>query len=95
MLAIALTALAIGAWLTVRRAQADGADAAQRASRDGARALLALVAIALLAPLALAASGIYDRFNGERGAAQAQQRGRGDRRRERPGERSSATTAFA
>jgi 4-amino-4-deoxy-L-arabinose transferase-like glycosyltransferase len=32
-------------------------------SRDGARALLALVAVGLLVPLALAATGLYDRFN--------------------------------
>ena len=33
------------------------------ASREGARALLALAAIGLLVPLALAATGVYDRFN--------------------------------
>jgi 4-amino-4-deoxy-L-arabinose transferase-like glycosyltransferase len=32
-------------------------------ARDGARALLALAAISLLVPLALAATGVYDRFN--------------------------------
>lgn len=53
-LAVAATALVAGAWLTARRA---------RHGDDRARALLAVAAVALLTPLALAALGIYDRFN--------------------------------
>lgn len=53
-LALALVVLAGGAWLTARRA---------RREDDGARALLALAAVALGVPLALAALGVYDRFN--------------------------------
>ena len=76
MLALALGGLAVGTLLTVRRAfaparqpaddrphevHANGASALP--PRDGARALLALTAVALLVPLALAATGLYDRFN--------------------------------
>jgi 4-amino-4-deoxy-L-arabinose transferase-like glycosyltransferase len=52
-LIVVFAALAAGIALTVRRARSD----------DGARALLALAAIGLLVPLALAATGVYDRFN--------------------------------
>ncbi|HEU4701534.1 MAG TPA: glycosyltransferase family 39 protein [Conexibacter sp.] len=74
LLALGLTALAVGALLTarascVRQGPAEGPWRTQLAvgqplpSRDGARALLALAAVGLLVPLALAASGLYDRFN--------------------------------
>jgi mannosyltransferase len=52
-LVVALGALVVGTVLTARRARHD----------DGARALLALATVGLLVPLALAATGIYDRFN--------------------------------
>lgn len=52
-LVVALGALAVGTVLTAGRARRD----------DGARALLALAALGLLVPLALAATGLYDRFN--------------------------------
>jgi mannosyltransferase len=76
MLALALAGLAVGTLLTVRRALApDGSalapldadhaagHAAAISRRDGACALLALAAVGLLVPLALAAVGLYDRFN--------------------------------
>jgi hypothetical protein len=66
LLALALGGLAAGTVLTVRRAlppQARDASLEALPPRDGARALLALAAIGLLAPLALAATGLYDRFN--------------------------------
>lgn len=53
-LVLAPAALAVGAWLTARRVR-DG--------DDGARALLALAALAPGVPLALAALGVYDRFD--------------------------------
>ena len=71
-LALALGGLAVGTLLTARRAagrdagSADGATPAREGAltpRDGARALLALTAIAAAVPLALAALGLYDRFN--------------------------------
>jgi mannosyltransferase len=52
-LVVALGALVAGTVLTAGRARRD----------DGARALLALAVVALLVPLALAATGVYDRFN--------------------------------
>jgi 4-amino-4-deoxy-L-arabinose transferase-like glycosyltransferase len=55
-LALFLAALALGTALTARRALGRRAD-------DGARALLAIALVALLVPLALAATGLYDRFN--------------------------------
>jgi hypothetical protein len=63
-LAVAVAALTAGIWLTARRASGPpDPDAADAQSRDGARALLAIAAVALLVPLALAATGLYDRFN--------------------------------
>ena len=56
MLLLALAALALGTWLTARRARGP-------AAAKGARALLALAAIGLLVPFALAATGGYDRFD--------------------------------
>jgi hypothetical protein len=53
LLALALGGLALGVVLTTRRARGDA----------GARALLTLAAVGLLVPLALAATGLYDRFN--------------------------------
>jgi hypothetical protein len=44
-------------------APGDPAPCAARSPRDGARALLAIALVALLVPLALAATGVYDRFN--------------------------------
>lgn len=52
-LVLALGALPVGTVLTASRARRD----------DGARGLLALAAVGLLVPLALAATGVYDRFN--------------------------------
>ncbi|HKG04709.1 MAG TPA: glycosyltransferase family 39 protein [Conexibacter sp.] len=52
-LVIVLSALAAGTVLTAMHARRD----------DGARGLLALAGVGLLVPLALAATGIYDRFN--------------------------------
>ncbi|HEX7291034.1 MAG TPA: glycosyltransferase family 39 protein [Conexibacter sp.] len=79
LLAVALGGLAAGTWLTIRRASApvrdapaddrgtspsrDAGGARELPGRDGDRALLALVAVGLLVPLAVAASGVYDRFN--------------------------------
>ncbi len=73
-LTLALLALAAGTLSVARRARASTeppscsvvAGRPQNrtvGSRDGARALLAITAVALLLPLALAATGIYDRFN--------------------------------
>jgi 4-amino-4-deoxy-L-arabinose transferase-like glycosyltransferase len=55
-LALFLAALALGTALTARRAL-------DRRTDDGARALLAISLVALVVPLALAATGLYDRFN--------------------------------
>jgi mannosyltransferase len=52
-LILALAAVAVGTVLATRRARSD----------SGARALLALAGIGLLVPLALATTGVYDRFN--------------------------------
>ncbi|HMJ03810.1 MAG TPA: glycosyltransferase family 39 protein [Conexibacter sp.] len=62
-LALALAALAAGTLLTARRALRAEPDDRRLAPRDGARALLAIAGVALLVPLALAAVGLYDRFN--------------------------------
>lgn len=57
-------AVALGTALTARRAWAPpGAVSGPLAARDGACALLAIALVALLVPLALAATGLYDRFN--------------------------------
>jgi 4-amino-4-deoxy-L-arabinose transferase-like glycosyltransferase len=53
-LALAAGGLAAGTWIAVRIA---------RRGDDGLRALFAIGVVALLVPLALAASGVYDRFN--------------------------------
>lgn len=53
-LVLALGGVAVGTLLALRRA---------RDRDDGARALLGLAAIGLLVPLALAATGLYDRFD--------------------------------
>jgi mannosyltransferase len=79
LLAIALGGLAVGAILVARLALAPTRDTpaeppAPRPPRDplrppalppcaGAHALLALAGVGLLVPLALAATGVYDRFN--------------------------------
>jgi len=44
-------------------APGDPASCTALSPRDGARALLAIALVALLVPLALAATGVYDRFN--------------------------------
>ena len=66
-LAVVLGGLAAGGVSTARtalgRAAGAGRDRAAPTPRDGARALLAIAAVALLVPLALAASGLYDRLN--------------------------------
>ncbi|MGN6189194.1 MAG: glycosyltransferase family 39 protein [Conexibacter sp.] len=63
-LALFLAALAVGALLALRRAlAARRGDASDAIPRDGARALLATAAVGLLVPLALAVSGVYDRFS--------------------------------
>jgi 4-amino-4-deoxy-L-arabinose transferase-like glycosyltransferase len=70
-LVIALAAVLAGTALTARAArgsrqvQAPGPYDLESATppRVGARALLALAVVGLLLPLALAASGVYDRFN--------------------------------
>ncbi|HET6448826.1 MAG TPA: glycosyltransferase family 39 protein, partial [Conexibacter sp.] len=65
LLALALGALVAGVMRAVRQAVAPRAasPAGPPLARDGARALLALATIGVLVPLALAATGLYDRFN--------------------------------
>ena len=64
-LALFAGAVAVGAAIALRAARGGGRDRAGAGPPppEGARALLALAAVGLLAPLALAASGLYDRFN--------------------------------
>jgi mannosyltransferase len=56
-LVVALAGVAAGTAIAARRALAGGREA------DGPRALLAIALVTLLVPVALAATGVYDRFN--------------------------------